>query len=449
MEDLHTFIETLEARFPNEILRVGEMVTGKYDTTAYAVELEKEGKYPVLVFENVKNSSFHIVSNVFASRERLARMLGGNIGNLYDAWNEKLNYLIKPEIVDSGPVKQIKKKGGETNLNDFPIPIHFEGDAGPYVTAGIFVAKDPDTGRRNLSYHRMQLKGENRFGISIHSRGHLWDYLRRASKEGRDLDVAVVIGAHPLIYLGASANVPVDEYEVAGALMNKPVELVKCETVDLEVPSNAEIVMEGRILHDICEPEGPFSEYTGYLTHRSTQNVLEINTVTHRKDAYFQDIVPGRSAEHLLLGGVGREASTFKRLKAVVPYVREINYPSSGTHFHCYVSMKKVAEGQPRQVLMLLFGLDPYVKLAVVVDDDIDVNNESEVLWAMATRMQADRDIIVIPKALGNLLDPSSSEGMSAKLGVDATKPLNWRIGECRTPKKIVEQIRDCLKNSS
>ncbi len=446
MEDLHTFIETLESHFPSEILRITETVTGKYDTTTYAVELEKKGKYPVLMFENVKNSNFQMVSNIFASRERLARMLGGNIRNLYDVWNEKLNHLIKPESVSSGPIKQIRKKAEEINLYDFPIPTHFEGDAGPYVTAGIVVAKDPETGRRNMSYHRMQLKSKNRVGLSLHSRGHLWDFLRRAEKKGKDLDVAVFIGAHPLVYLAASAKVPVDEYEVAGAFMSRPVKIVKCETVDLEVPAHADIAIEGRILRDFQEPEGPFCEYTGYMTSRSTRNVLEISAVTHRKDAYFQDIVPGPSSEHLLLGGVGREAGTSKTLKEVVPYVKDLNYPSSGTHFHCYISMEKVVDGQPQQVLALLFGLDPYVKLAVVVDDDIDIYDERQVLWAMATRMQADEDVLIIPKMLCNVLDPSSSEGMSAKLGVDATKPLTWKTEKCRIPKEIIDHVKRKLK---
>jgi UbiD family decarboxylase len=266
----------------------------------------------------------------------------------------------------------------------------------------------------------------------------------RREARGENLEVAVVIGAHPAIYLAAGAKVAmeVDEYDLAGALLGQPVDLVRCRTIDVEVPAEAEIVLEGEILANVHEAEGPFGEYTGYSTSRSTQNVFVVKALTRRAKPLYLDLIPGYSTEHLLLARVAKEAHVFERLKEMVPTLRALNYPKSGTHFHAYLSMKKTAEGQARHALMLLFGLDPYVKLAVALDEDIDVFNEQEVLWALATRFQADTDMFVVPKVFCNRLDPSSVDGMSAKLGLDATAPLSWDVERTTLPAEAVEAAR-------
>ncbi|HMQ52902.1 MAG TPA: UbiD family decarboxylase, partial [Anaerolineae bacterium] len=226
-------------------------------------------------------------------------------------------------------------------------------------------------------------------------------------------------------------------------LLNEPVELVKCQTIDVEVPANAEIVLEGEILAGVHEDEGPYGEYTGYSTFRSTRNVFVVKAITRRARPIFLDIIPGYSTEHLLLGRVAKEAHVFQRLKEVVPNVVALNYPKSGTHFHAYLALDKTAEGQARQALMLLFGLDAYVKLAVAVDDDIDIYNEEDVLWALATRFQADTDLFVVPKVFCNRLDPSSVDGMSAKLGLDATAPLeHWDVERTSLSAEAVEAAK-------
>jgi 2,5-furandicarboxylate decarboxylase 1 len=260
------------------------------------------------------------------------------------------------------------------------------------------------------------------------------------SARGRNLEVAIVIGAHPAIYLAAGAKVAmeVDEFDIAGALLGQPVELVKCKTIDIEVPATAEYVIEGEILAGQHEDEGPYGEYTGYSTSRSTRNVFVVKAITQRAKPIFLDIIPGYSMEHLLLGRSAKEAHVFHRLKEMVPNLIAINYPKTGTHFHAYLSLKKSAEGQARHALMLLFGLDPYVKFAVAVDEDINVYDEEQVLWAIATRFQADTDMFVVPKVFCNRLDPSSVDGMSAKLGLDATAPLQWDVERTSLPQEAI-----------
>jgi len=290
------------------------------------------------------------------------------------------------------------------------------------------VAKDPDTSVRNASFHRMQLRGKNRLGTSLHSRRHLWDYQRRAEERGEAVPVAVVIGAHPLFHFGAGLSkvpIDVDEYEVAGGFFGDPLEIVPGVTVPVEAPAEAEIVLEGRILPGVREPEGPFAEFTGYASERSTEHVIEVSAILHRRDALYQDIVGGISDEHTMLLAVPQEARLLRVLRAQFPTVKAVSYPKSGTcRLHCYIAMKPTAEGQAKNAAMAAFGDDLSLKLVVVVDDDVDVSNEQEVLWAMATRMQADRDLFMIPNAMGAILDPSTRAGTTAKVGIDATRPL-------------------------
>ncbi|MDP6617812.1 MAG: UbiD family decarboxylase, partial [Nitrospinota bacterium] len=218
-----------------------------------------------------------------------------------------------------------------------------------------------------------------------------------------------------------------------------------CKTLDLQVPANAEIVVEGEILPNVREPEGPFNEYTGYTTARSTENVFQVKAVTRRRDAWYLDVIPGYSSEHLMLSRVAKEARVFHRLQEMVPTAKALNCPKSGTLFHAYLSMKKTAEGMPRHALMLLMGLDHYIKLAVVVDEDVDVFNEEEVLWAIATRMRADRDVFIIPNDFQNRLDPTAADGTTGKMGIDATAPLDWDVERVLMPGDILAEAKEVL----
>jgi 2,5-furandicarboxylate decarboxylase 1 len=435
-------LRTFLAELPEEdVLRVSEPIDLDFLPTALVLELEKQRRSPVVVIERPKGFEVPVVTNLFASRDRVARMAGVRPGGFNEAWVRALARPIAPVVVERGPVHDCVLQGEAVDAGAMPISRHFAKDAGRYIGSGILVCKDPDTGVRNLSYQRLQLKGPNRFGASLHSRGHIWEHLQRCEARGRDLEVAVVIGVHPAINLAAGAKVAmdVDEFDVAGALLGSPVELVRCKTIDVEVPAEAEFVLEGRILGGQHEDEGPFGEYTGYSTDRSTRNIFVVSAITWRTNPIFHDIIPGYSAEHLLLGRAAKEAHIFMRLKEMVPTLKALNFPKSGTHFHAYMSFKKSAEGQARHALMLLLGLDPYLKLVVAVDEDVNVFNEEEVLWAIATRFQADTDMFMVPDVFCNRLDPSSRDGMSAKVALDATAPLKWDVERAVLPQQAVE----------
>jgi UbiD family decarboxylase len=417
----------LESLPDHDFMRFKDPLDLDYVPTAMVLNLEKHQKFPVLYIEQPQGFDMPVVANLFADRRRIAHMVGAaSPAGFNERWLRAASHPIPAKIVGSGPVQEVVITGDELDVGALPISRHFEQDAGRYIGSGILICKDPDTGVRNLSYQRLQMKSKNRFGASLHSRGHIWDHLLRREAQGQNLEVAVVLGAHPAVHLAAGAKVAmeVDELDIAGGLLKQPVELVKCKTIDVEVPANAEIVIEGEILANTQEDEGPFGEYTGYSTYRSTRNVFVVRAITRRAKPIFLDIIPGYSNEHLLLGRAAKEAHVFERLKEVLPTLKALNYPKSGTHFHAYMSFRKTAEGQARHALMLLFGLDSYIKLAVAVDDDVDIFNEEDVLWALATRFQADTDMFVVPKVFCNRLDPSAVDGMSAKLGLDATAPL-------------------------
>jgi len=425
---LRAFIESIEASGPDEIWRVSDEIDPDYDIAALAMELERGGERPLLWFAKVRGSRFPVVTNVFAERRRFARALGVPLDALDGEWLARAERRIPPVLRENGPVREVVLTGAEVDLGRLPVFRHFTEDAGPYITSGIVIARDPDTGVRNASFHRMHVRGRTRIGTSLHSRRHLWDYQRRAEARQLPVPVVIVIGAHPLFHFGAGlwkGPIDVDEYEVAGGFLGEPLEIVPGITVPVEAPADAEIVLEGQILPGVREPEGPFAEFTGYASERSTEHVIEVTAILHRSDAIYQDVMSGISAEHTTLLAVPAEARMLKVLRGQYPGVARVAYPQSGTcRLHCYVSMTPSAEGQAKNVAMAAFGEDLSLKLVVVVDEDVDVRSDAEVLWAVATRMQADRDLVVIPNAMGAILDPSSRAGTTAKVAIDATRLL-------------------------
>lgn len=443
--DLRGFLDFLRSEHPQHLWEIDTPVPLAYDMTAYALEVGQQKYEPALLFKKVIDYEIPVVSNLFGSRRRIGLMVGLDEGELVTGWSRLAARRIKPVFSERAPVKEVVITGTDVDLRLYPIPVHFEADAGQYITSGVVVAKEPATGTANLSFARLQLKGSNTFGASLHSRGDLWDYQRQAADLGRPLEVAVSIGLHPAITLAAAARLPSgeDELDMAGGLLGQPVPIVPAETVDLMVPADAEMVIEGIIEPDVHEDEGPFGEYTGYASGRSTRNLLQVTAITHRQDMIYQDIVPGASAEHLNLSKTPRLGNTIEMVKKKFPNVIDMNYPSSGTHYHCYVSMRKTMEGSPKQLIMLLFGLEMFLKLVIVVDEDIDVYNEEEVMWALATRFQADRDLFVLSDVACNMLDPSSHDGLSAKLGLDATLPLDAPEKRLVISEEILSRVRE------
>lgn len=428
-QDAHAFVDAYRDAYPHDVLTVREPLSADQDVTALVAELAARGRHPLLVCESIEGLAAPLVTNLFASRERIGRMFGVAPDALFDAYQQRANAPLAPRIVTSGAVLDCVTEGDAVDLAQLPMIRHFESDRGPYVTNAVIVAEDPVTGIANLSYHRSMRHARNALATSLHSRGHLWRMLQTAKARGEALPVAMVIGAHPFFMLAASARVPfgVDERTIAGGLFGAPLELVRTPRYGIGVPANAEFVLEGSIDPDAWAEEGPFGEFTGYSSDRSTNNVLCVDTVMCRRDAWLVDVVGGPYAEHLTLARLPREAEMSEKLKARFPAVKALHYPNSGTHFHCYVSLEQSRDGEARQIMLALLGWDPYLKNVVAVDSDIDIASDEQVLWAIATHFQPHRDLFVVDGLPGSPLDPSSTaQGTTSRMGIDATRGASF-----------------------
>jgi UbiD family decarboxylase len=453
-QDLRSFVGAYERAHPDEVVRIVEPVSIAHDVMAIVLEYERRRRYPILLFEKVTGHDIPIVANVVASRRALAFALRVEERALAAEYARRIKESVKPVVVADPPFRARGVTGAAVNLEALPVPVYFPGDAGRYLTAGMLVARDPDTGVETEGYHRFQLKGRARMGVSLHSRRRMFEYQRRAEVKGQSLPCAVVLGLHPLIAMGSLAYPPADvgKFEVVGGLLGEPLQIAPCLTADLHVPAAAEIVIEGEILPGVREPEGPFGEFTGYVSRRSTEHVFVAKAIATRERPWFQSIGSGRAGDHITTLALVREAEITNALTRVIPNVRGVHVPLSGTSsFTAYVSIKQSRPGEAKHVIPIVLGVDHYVKLVIVVDDDIDVFDESDVMWAVATRMQADRDLVVISGSLGALLDPSADDqGLTAKLGIDATRPFGQPFAEklLMSPEKmawaraLVERLR-------
>jgi UbiD family decarboxylase len=443
-QDLRSFLDLVKRQRPADIQVVSRPVDPAYEITALVVKLEKEQRRrPVVIFDSVKGSAFPVLTNLHASRSRLAAAIGAPPDGMLQAYLRAMERPLPPRVVATGPVKEVVRRGRDVDLGTLPQIVHHEGDAGPYLTAAISFARDPSSDTWNCAYNRLMLQGRDRSSIHLTLGKHLWEFHRIAEARGEPLPVAFAIGVHPAIALGALAIGSIDEDEraIMGALLGEPLELVKCETSDVLVPAHAELVLEGEILPAARVAEGPFGEFTGYSLGERQREIVRYTAITHRRDAYFQDITVAH-LDHMLLSTIPMEANLYRAVRAMVPSLRAVRVPGP---FTCYVSIEQRLPGQAKNAIMAVLGADLYMKRVVVVDHDVDVFDDRQVSWALATRCQPDRDITLVTHARGSDLDPSSREdGYTAKWGVDATaKPtLAAYTPRHRVPADVWQRLR-------
>jgi len=442
-QDLRSFLDTVKLKHAEDFLIISREVDPAYEITTITVKLEQEGRRrPILLFEKVKGSKFPVITNLHASRSRLALSINAKPEEMQKVYLGALERPMAPKIVSKAPVKDVVLRGDKINLYDLPQIVHHEGDAGPYITAAISFAKDPAGDTWNCAYNRLMIKARDTTSIHLTLAKHLWEFQRVAEAQSKPLPVAFAIGVHPAIALGCLAIGSIDEDEraIMGRLLGEPLELVKCETSDLLVPAHAEMILEGEILPHERTPEGPFGEFTGYSLGERQREVLKVRAITHRRDAIFQDITVGH-LDHLMLSTTPIEANLYRAVRAMVPTVKSVRVPAP---FTCYVSIDQRISGQAKNTILAVLGADLYMKRVVVVDHDVDIFNDRQMSWAIATRCQPDRDIVIITNTRGSDLDPSTREdGNTSKWGVDATaKPsLAAYTPRHRIPKKVWERI--------
>ncbi|RLI01899.1 UbiD family decarboxylase [Candidatus Bathyarchaeota archaeon] len=445
MVDLREFLNQLETE--NELIKIEEEVSTKFEMAANIKKLEAE---KAVFFKKVKESNFSVVAAVCGNRKRICKALNVIPEKLYEKILQALKFPKKPSMAGDGKVKEVWEK---PNLKNFPILTHYEKDAGPYITSAIISAKSPDGKIENVSIHRLLVLRKDKLAIRIVPR-HLQKLCEMAKESGKKtLDIAVCIGVHPAIFLAAASPAPfgLSEYEVANSLLDGKLKLLDCENVDVRVPSDAEIVFEGKILLDEKVSEGPFTDVTQTYDIVRLQPTIKLVGIMRRKNCIYQALLPG-GTEHRLFMGLAREAKIWETVKAVVPTVKAVRLTDDGCGWlHAVVSIKKQLEGDGKNVVFAAFTAHPSLKHVVVVDEDINVENPLEVEWAIATRFQADKGLIKIENVRGSTLDPSANQetGTTTKLGLDATKPLSKppekfekaKIPENRKVKDILEKL--------
>jgi 2,5-furandicarboxylate decarboxylase 1 len=427
-KDLREFLSLLQEK--GQLLKTKKPVDVKYEVSSYIRKTSDE-RGPALLFENVKDFNIPVVGGVFATRERALLALETTAEDYVHKFQNALDHLVPPKRVADAPCKEVIYTGSDVDLTKLPIPIFSERDPGPFITLGLSISRDPKSGGKNTSIYRLQLKGKNRLGIMAQ---HLVRQLVEAETTGAGLPIAIAIGTDPVLPLATQWMAPygTDELALAGALRGEPVEVVKAETVDLEVPATAEIIIEGTVLPNVREQEGPFGEVSGYYTPANPKPIIEVSAITHRRNPIFQAALTGMpTTENHILKQLPLEATIYWMLKKEFPGVKAVHFPAAGTvGMISVISMKQAYECEARNVIATMMG-SRRNKITIVVDDDVDIYDMEKVLWAIATRTQADEDVVIFPRLVATAMDPSVRKlRVGSSLGIDATKPFGHPFPE-------------------
>ena len=392
-------------------------VSGRHELAAVTQASQQESDAPLL-FHKVVGSRFPVMTNVFGSRRRLVEMIGGNDGSFCRRWVEMTRKPAQlPRLVGApNDLEQIR-------LTELPQITYFEHDGGPYLTAGVFLAREPGGDIPNLSFHRCQIMSDRELRVRLGRSHHLTQYQAKAEARGEALEAAILLGPPIGLVLAAAAPLAYDEseLEIAGKIAGTPLELRRCRTLDLDVPVDTEIVIEGRILPGVRRPEGPFGEFMGYYVPVGDNHVFEVSAVSARRDAIFHSITCG-SPEDLRLLEVAVATRTYQALMAA-SLEGIIDVACVPFTMNTVVKIDQQYEGHARQVLLTALGANhDWNKTVIVVDDDVDINDFDDVWWAYLTRGRADTRAMVLSDVPGFYRDPQRDHW--GRLGIDATAPF-------------------------
>jgi UbiD family decarboxylase len=410
------FIGTLDKN--GELTKIAKPVSTEYEMAGIISAL---GEKPVY-FEKVKESSYPVVAGLVSSKELIAQSLGISKDQLLPKLSAAIEHPVPSQVIKKGECQEVVES--KVDLTKLPIMRYTEKDGGKYIASAVSIIKDPEFGTQNMCFHRLMLLDKNRFVARIVENRGTDTALKKA---GGELDIAICIGNSTAVLLSAATTMPmgVDELGMANAL--EETALVKCKTVDLEVPKDCEIVLEGRITKEKTT-EGPFLDTTGTIDRIRQQPIIEIKCVTHREKPIYQTLLPGRR-EHQFLMGMPKEPTIFNEVNKVCECKDVYITPGGCSWLHAVVQIKKKNQDDGKKAISAAFEGHKSLKHCVIVDDDIDIYNPHDVEWAIATRFQADKNVVILPNQPGSSLDPSGdlTEGKKAttcKMGLDATIPF-------------------------
>ena len=421
MSDLRNYISQIKKS--RELKTIKTRVSTKYEIAGVTAKVD--GSDAVL-FENIKESNFRLVANLVGTRKRFALAVGTTEDNIHKKVISAINNAKHPKIISSGKFMENKSK----NILSMPIVRHFEKESGPFITSSIAYVKNPETGKQNSSFHRMMPIDKTHFSIRMVEGRHLHRCFVDAKEHGEDLKIAITVGVHPAISIAGAyqAEWGKDEINIANSLLGGKLTLAKLPSTGLNVPSGAEIVMEGKILRDKTHPEWMVEMLQTY-DHKRIQPVFELENLFFRNNPIFHDVLSGYS-EHRLLMGMPIESKLNGELKSSFSQTRQVSMTNGGCNWlHAVVQIKKENGTDPKKIIKKTFDSHRSLKQVTVVDDDIDPNDAESVEYAMATRFQADKDLVIMKNLRGSSLDPSSDQKnlQTAKIGIDATRSFSKR----------------------
>lgn len=457
-KSLRTFIEAFEERYPDEVVRVEREVNpAEYDVTAIIKHLDAQRRFPVLIFERPRSlagpvSEVRLTMNCEITQNKIQVALDTlpTVGRteLGEECLRREANAIKPVVVDraDAPVKQVIRTGEQASLHELPIMRHHYMDGGPYLVMAS-VLRDRQSGVYNVSYHRMETKGPHLQTLYASPR-HTWRIFSDYEARGQECPVATVLGHHPAFNMGAAYKGPfeTDEYDIIGGYLGEPLRLVPSETWgdQLLVPADAEVVVEGALIPGERLVDGPFGEAPGYLGPQRFSNAAryEVRAITRRRDAMMQSIITPEGDKPWL--DLPREAAYLRRCREAVPGVRAVCKGGRHSHYSIYISMRKTAEGDPGRAAAAALTFD-HTKNVFVFDEDIDVFDPTDILWAFTTRVQPDKQVSILKDLFrGNMLDPSLVDDIrTSGMIVDATRPLNRPFAPVsKCPEEAMERVR-------
>ncbi len=438
--DLRKFLEVLERE--GELQKVKASVNPKHEIGAICKTLNERPGSPAVLFENVKGSTSPVVGQLLASDKRVAMAVGLSQENVFDETVKRATHPIPPRLVRSGPCQEVVMEGKDVDITKLPLCTNNPNDGGPYITAGHVIIKDPEYGM-NLSIYRMMLVSQNEITLRLTPGHDGYDFMKNAEKRGqKKFEVAVCIGVPPAVYVASQfePRIGVYELEIAGGLIGKPVDVVKCRTVNLEVPALAEIVLEGELtIPAKTGAEGPFGEFCGYTTQVvPNERIMTIKAITHRGNPIYHNIWLGKPPhEHLYIDALTYAVAAYLELKPAYPALKKAYAPPWGVSIVLVLQVENRLKrpGLMNNILAAsLYTRSGKWKHVIVVDEDVNVYDPNEILWALTTRFQPATDMYVIPRGITSSLEPSSTaDGVTSKLMADATIKPGFR-GEVAEP---------------
>lgn len=436
----NTFREFIRLLEENAELRTGEREVSLHHELAALLRENEKRDNKALLFSRVRGYSIPVAGSLYSTTRRCLLGMGfDSMADFASGFSEAVASPLAPVIVgrDQSPVKQ-QIWTSDADLGRLPIPVHFQGDGGPYITAGVLMTQ----GGGNAGVYRCQVHGPRKLGVVPNKGKDLYYILKNAWKENRTVQVAVAVGVEPALFFAACWPTPRRVYEVAvaGALKKKAIELVKAETVDVMVPAEAEIVIEGIIHPRQLHPEGPFTDMSSLCSSVGPQPCIEITAMTTRNQPIFHTVLASDAKEHFKsrfsnfwidyqAGGHNPTAD----LQEIVPTRYDVYFPPAAVNFHVYVAIEKFDDSDPSRIIDYMFAKHPLLKLVMIVDKDVNVRDPDEIQWALATRVGREEQVS-LRKGVSSNLDVSGTDGTVLKVGIDATVPVLQREKITRDP---------------